>query len=381
MIDHLYIHVPFCDGKCHYCGFYSVMGAPDVIALYSGLVAGEYGRRQAAMPELRDFAPCTVYMGGGTPAMLGCDGMKRLVHALAERMSFGAVEEWTVELNPASASAAFLKTLAALGVNRISIGVQSFDDDALARIGRRHTADEACAAVKRAQDTGFADTGIDLIAGLPGVTPALWEATLAHALTLNLKHVSVYALTLEPDTPLAARVAAGLAVPDDEAQLAALAQAEAALGDAGFARYEISNYALPGCECRHNVGIWRGGDYLGLGAAAASRIGRARWMNSEDLEEYIGVLTREDALPPAASETLDEKDDAIERAMFALRLAEGIDPAAAARRFPGLRGSAGDWERRLADLARHGITERGGRGWRLTARGREVCDAVLRELV
>ena len=381
MTEHLYIHVPFCDGKCHYCGFYSVMREPDIIALYSGLVAKEYDRRLAAMPELRGFAPRTVYMGGGTPAMLGCDGMKRLVHALAERMSFGAVEEWTVELNPASASAAFLETLAALGVNRISIGVQSFDDDALARIGRRHTADEACAAVKRAQDAGFADTGIDLIAGLPGVTPALWEATLSRALTLGLKHLSVYALTLEPDTPLALQVAEGLEMPDDEAQLAALAQAEARLGQVGFARYEISNYALPGCECQHNLGIWRGGDYLGLGAAAASRVDRARWTNSEDLEEYIGALTREDGLPPAAFETLDEKDDAAERAMFALRLAEGIDPAAAAQRFPGLRGNVDDWERRLADLARHGITEHGGCGWRLTARGREVCDAVLRELV
>ena len=381
MAEHLYIHVPFCDGKCHYCGFYSVMGAPEVVARYSGLVAVEYDRRLAAMPELRGFAPRTIYMGGGTPAMLGSDGMKRLADSLAERVLFAAVEEWTVELNPASASAAFLKTLAALGVNRVSIGVQSFDDGTLSRIGRRHTADEACAAVKRAQDAGFANTGIDLIAGLPGVTPALWEATLAHALTLGLKHLSVYALTLEADTPLTAQVAAGLEVPGDEAQLAALAQAEATLGGSGFSRYEISNYALPGCECQHNLGIWRGGDYLGLGPASASRIGRLRWINGEDLEEYIGALTRAHELPPCDAETLDAADDATERAMFTLRLSEGIDPAAAARRFPSLRGSVEHWERRLADLVRHGITERGGCGWRLTARGREVCDAVLRELV
>jgi oxygen-independent coproporphyrinogen-3 oxidase len=380
MPDHLYIHVPFCDGKCHYCGFYSVMAAPGVVALYSGLPADEYDRRRAAMPELGGLSPRTVYMGGGTPAMLGCDGLKRLAHSLAERLTFDAVEEWTVELNPASASAAFLKTLASLGVNRISIGVQSFDDDTLSRVGRRHTAEEACAAVKRAQDAGFENTGIDLIAGLPGVTPTLWAETLERALTLGLRHLSVYALTLEPGTPLAVQVAAGLDLPGDEAQLAALAQAETLLGQAGFARYEISNYALPGCECLHNLGVWRGGDYLGLGPAAASRVGRSRWTNSEDLEEYIGALARGTDLPGTV-ETLSEQDDAAERALFALRLSEGVDPADDARRFPGLHDRVGHWERRLAGLARHGITERGGRGWRLTARGREVCDAVLRELV
>jgi oxygen-independent coproporphyrinogen-3 oxidase len=380
MPSHLYIHVPFCDGKCHYCGFYSVTAAPGVVSLYSDLPAGEYVRRRTEHPAIGDDRPRTIYMGGGTPVMLGCEGLTRLAHSLAEHVSLDAVEEWTVELNPGSASDAILDTLAALGVNRISIGAQSFDDATLARVGRRHTAQDADAAVKRAQDHGFANTGIDLIAGLPDVTPELWDETLEHALTLGLKHLSIYALTLEPGTPLAIQAAAGLALPDDAAQLAALAQAEARLGVAGFSRYEISNYALPGYECRHNLGIWRGNDYIGLGPAAASRVGPARWTNSEDLEEYIGALTRNLDIP-CARETLDELDDATERALFALRLSEGIDPAADAQRFPGLRARAEQWERRLADLARQGITERGGRRWRLTARGREVCDAVLRELV
>jgi oxygen-independent coproporphyrinogen-3 oxidase len=380
MPAHLYIHVPFCDGKCHYCGFFSVVAAPSVIALYSRLPADEFDRRRLALPELDDAPLKTVYMGGGTPAMLGGEGLKRLAHSLAERVSFGAVEEWTVELNPASASAGFLKALASLGVNRLSIGVQSFDDDTLARVGRRHTAEEACAAVKRAQDAGFANIGIDLIAGLPGATPALWAETLERSLALDLKHLSVYALTLEPDTPLAVQVAAGLTLPDDQAQLAALAQAEDLLRRGGFSRYEISNYALPGYECRHNLEVWRGSDYLGLGPAASSRIGRLRWTNSEDLEEYIAAFTQGSGLP-GTSEALSAEDDATERALFALRLAEGVDPAADARRFPALGAQAQHWEHRLAGLARHGITERGGRRWRLTARGREVCDAVLRELV
>ena len=380
MPAHLYIHVPFCDGKCHYCGFFSVVAAPSVIDLYSMLPAREYDCRRALLPEIDNGPLSTLYMGGGTPAMLGCEGLKRLADALAARLPLGTVEEWTVELNPASASDSILKALAAIGVNRISIGVQSFDDATLARMGRRHDAQAASAAVKRAQDAGFENTGIDLIAGLPGVSPALWQETLERAMSLSLKHLSIYALTLEPGTPLAVQVAAGLELPDDEAQLAALTQAEGALAQTGFTRYEISNYALPGFECRHNLAVWRGHDYLGLGPAAASRIGRSRWTNSEDLEEYINALSR-DSVPPGERDTLGAAEDAAERALFALRLHEGVDPAVDALRFPALGPQAELWERRLDELAAQGITERGGRRWRLTARGREVCDAVLRELV
>ncbi len=380
MPAHLYIHVPFCDGKCHYCGFFSVVATPSVVDLYSTLPAKEYDCRRAQLPELDESALCTLYMGGGTPAMLGSEGLKRLAGALCERFPFDTLEEWTVELNPASASAGLLKTLSAIGANRISIGVQSFDDATLARMGRRHDAEDAVAAIKRAQDAGFENTGIDLIAGLPGVTPSLWQETLDRAMSLTLKHLSVYALTLEPGTPLAVQVAAGLELPGDEAQLAALSEAESVLERAGFDRYEISNYARPGFECRHNLAVWRGYDFLGLGPAAASRVGRARWTNSEDLEEYIHAL-RNNTAPPGSHATLNAADDAAERAIFALRLSEGIDPAADALRFPALSDQADAWEQRLADLTVHGITERGGRRWRLTTRGREVCDAVLRDLV
>lgn len=380
MPSHLYIHVPFCDGKCHYCGFFSVVAVPSVVDLYSTLPAHEYDCRLARLPELGKDSPRTLYMGGGTPAMLGSEGLKRLADALAERFTFDTIEEWTVEINPASASADLFKTLSAIGANRISIGVQSFDDTTLAHMGRRHDAQAAITAVKRAQDAGFANTGIDLIAGLPGVTPSLWRETLDRAMSLSLKHLSVYALTLEPGTPLAVQVAAGLELPGDDAQLAALVQAEAALGEAGFARYEISNYAIPGFECRHNLAVWHGHDFLGLGPAAASRVGPARWTNSKDLEEYIHAV-QNNVAPPGTAAALDAVEDAAERVIFALRLSEGIDLSAEALRFPAWAGQARAWEQRLADLAIHGVTERKRHRWRLTARGREVCDAVLRELV
>jgi oxygen-independent coproporphyrinogen-3 oxidase len=379
MTPHLYIHVPFCDGKCHYCGFYSVVAAPSLTALYQDLPASELEHFLSSPHQAAGEPVRTVYMGGGTPALLGPEGLKRLADTLSDRVPLDGVEEWTVELNPASASPVILKALQGLGVNRLSIGAQIFDDDTLTRIGRRHTAETAYRAIRLAQDSGFNNVGIDLIAGLPKVTTALWQDTLEQATALGLTHLSVYALSLEPGTPLAAQAAKGLAVPGDDEQLASLAQAESVLNQAGYSRYEISNYALPGFECQHNLGIWRGNDFLGLGPAAASRVGHARWTNSEDLAEYIEALMQGQQ-PPCEKETLGATDDAMERIVFALRLSEGLDPFDAAQRFPVLRDRADLWEERLENLARHGITERGGLRWRLTARGREICDAVIRDL-
>jgi len=380
MLEHLYVHIPFCDGKCHYCGFYSVVSEPRLTALYRSLPAGELTLAMAAHPNLAESRISTVYMGGGTPALLGADGLRCLVSDIAAVLPLDAVEEWTIEINPASATVDLFRALRALGVNRISIGAQSFCDDTLARIGRRHTADATRRAVRLAQEAGFDDTGLDLIAGLPGVDTAEWTDTLEQAVSLDPAHLSVYAFSLEPGTPLARQAAIGdLTVPGDDAQLDALSLAETLLAEHGFARYEISNYAKPGRECRHNLGVWRGNDYLGLGPSAASRIGRTRWTNAEDLADYIEALA-ENRAPPRQAQTLNVEDDAIERAVFALRLEEGLDPFADAKRFPALADRADQWEERLEGLARQGIVERGGRRWRLTARGREVCDAAIREL-
>jgi len=380
MLEHLYIHVPFCDGKCHYCGFYSVMAEPRLTELYVGLPAAELVQTLAAHPHTAHQPVRTVYMGGGTPALLGADGLRRLAETINKILPLDALEEWTIELNPATVNAPLLEALRAVGVNRVSLGVQSFNDETLARIGRRHNAKTALQAIRLVQDAGFKNAGIDLIAGLPGVSADEWQQTLDRALSLNLVHLSVYALTLEPKTVMWRQAAAGsISIPGDDAQLAALSQAERALSQGGFERYEISNYALPGFECSHNLGVWRGNDYIGLGPAAASRIGRRRWTNDEDLADYIEALA-EPREPPRSDETLGEMDDAMERTVFALRLHEGLDPFAAADRFPELRDRAEIWEERLERLAREGITERGGRRWRLTARGREVCDAAIREL-
>lgn len=351
-----------------------------LVAIYPDLPLLEARLRVTGDSNLLSHSLETIYMGGGSPALLGTEGLRRLADGLRDIFPCDAVSEWTIELNPASMSQALLGTLRELGINRISIGVQSFSDPTLERIGRKHSAQAAIHAVRLAQQEGFGNTGIDLIAGLPGVTEAEWAKTLEQALALDVPHLSVYALSIEEGTPLARQVGDGkLVVPNDDAQLDALATAEAALGRAGYERYEISNYALPGYACKHNVGVWRGNDYLGLGPAAASRMKQQRWTTQSSLADYMETVLQGE-LPPSEAETLQPKDDAIERVMFALRLKEGFDPYAAAIRHPELQDVTDEWEERLETFARQGIVERGGLRWRLTARGREVCDAVIREI-
>ncbi|HOE61529.1 MAG TPA: radical SAM family heme chaperone HemW [Kiritimatiellia bacterium] len=380
MTDPLYIHVPFCDGKCHYCGFYSVLNSTRLIEDYPRLPARELAHLLDTRPAAVRTPIRTLYLGGGTPATLGESGLAELFRRLAEVTPLDSVEESTVELSPASVTPSLLNTLRRLGVNRLSIGVQCFNDAALARIGRRHDAATAIRAIRMAREAGFTNLGIDLIAGLPEVTPEQWLDSLQQVLSLDLQHLSVYALTVEPGTALAYQAEKGLLLPDETAQLADLDQADTLLCRAGFTRYEISNYALPGFACQHNLAVWRGSDYIGLGPSASSRLGRDRWTNERDLEGYTDALGR-NASPPRMHETLTALDDATERTLFALRLKEGFDPAERAARFPVLQEHILGWEKKLEALERHGITERAECRWRLTARGREVGDAVIRELL
>lgn len=287
-----------------------------------------------------------------------------------------------MELNPASATRGVLETLLRSGATRLSFGVQSFDDGVLRRAGRRHDAQTAREAVREAARLGFRDAGIDLIAGLPGDGAATWRRTLEETLRLGLKHVSVYALTVEPGTPLAEERERGAwEPPDDGEMLERLALAEELLGGAGFARYEISNYAQPGFECRHNLAVWRGEDYLGLGPSAASRAGLRRWTRSRGPEQYVAALEAGREPPCSEDETLSARADAVERAIFALRLAEGLDTSALQRRFPAQAELFKEWDATLALEAERGLAEKTPEGaWRLTARGREVCDAILGDL-
>ncbi len=378
---HLYLHVPFCESKCGYCAFYSVTTADAAArAAYPDLALREWDLLGAAPGRIE-----TLYVGGGTPGLLGTEGFRRLADGLRARGLLDELAEWTVELNPVSAGAPLLTAMRAAGVNRLSFGAQCFDDAVLRRLGRRHTAAGIRRALARARQAGFVNLGIDLIAGLPGMTTAGWRETLRQALDLGCAHLSVYGLGVEPGTRLQAAVREGLAVPGTDEQMDALAVAERMLAAGGFDRYEISNYALAGMACRHNLAVWRGEDYIGIGPAAASRCGRRRWTNLADLPAYQAALMAVSLPPRSSTDELDAAEDALERFAFGARLGEGISPAAAARAWPVLASRVSSWEACLARLTAQGIAEPVPDGddprWRLTTRGREVADAVIRELL
>ena len=349
----IYVHFPFCRSKCAYCALRSRSGVPEAErAAYVKRVVGEIGS------VAEDIG--TIYFGGGTPAL--CD--LRTVCA-AVRSAFGKEYEFTVELNPCDVTPTLLAELREGGVNRISMGVQSLDDCALRAMGRPHTAAEAEAAFRTVREAGFRNVGFDLIAGWPGTSASSWGQTLERACALNPDHVSVYTLIREPETKLDRDVREGRVVlPDDDAALAQHDAARAALASIGLARYEVSNFARPGFECRHNVSVWRGDDYIGIGEGAHGREGLRRTVGNAEGGYDVTSLSPE--------------EDALERALFALRMAEGIDLEAIALRWPVLAPRLAAWRTELLSLVRHGIVRDVAVGrFALTDRGFEVCDAVI----
>lgn len=376
----LYLHIPFCAAKCKYCGFYSVAPANEMLKEYPHLLVREALLRR----EETQTPPATVYFGGGTPGLLGADGFETVFRLMKNDAGIDLAQaaEITVELNPASTTRDLLRTLRRLNVTRLSFGVQSFCDATLARIGRLHTADGASAALALAKAEGFADVGFDLIASLPGVSDAEWASTLEEAIRFAPKHLSVYDLIIEPGTPFAQAAEAGEITSDDAHEMDLLRATEERLADAGFERYEISNYALPGYACRHNLAVWHGEDYIGLGPAASSRHKLTRRKNAPDLAAYCAAL-RDNRLPPTEeNDLLGPVADAVERFVYGLRLREGVSPNTFADRYPAASKFVAFWDAKLADLEKVGITEQvADNRWHLTARGLEVCDAVIEQLL
>ncbi len=377
-VRHLYIHVPFCSGKCAYCAFYSVPYDAALADRFLDALAREL-LRWAGRGAVEDCQ--TLYIGGGTPSVLSEDQWVRLLSVLAPVVSAG-VAEWTVEANPGTLTPAVLERMVAAGVNRISMGVQSFDTTVLQHMQRCHAACDVGPFVERVRAAGISNIGLDLIAGLPGVDVAGWGATVEQAIALEPAHISVYALGLEPGSALSQWVRRGTAVvPNDEAVLKALEQAEGALEAAGHRRYELSNYALPGRECIHNLSCWRGGDYIGFGPAAASRAGLKRWTHKADLTAYCRALEGHQA-PPAEREEVDARTDLVERLMFGLRLTEGVAVESKCKA-AGKIGAAlwRDWRTEWVRLEKEGLLTRSPSHWKATRRGCDVLDAVLEQLV
>ena len=370
----LYVHFPFCRRKCAYCALHSSAGSTPAMR------ANHVSRAVKCVSGVEDRRFRTVYFGGGTPALCDLRPFRGL---------FPEDAEFTVELHPLDATDEKLDELKSIGVNRISLGVQSFCDTTLASMERLHSSEEAVRAFRRIRGAGFLNSGLDLIVGWPGDKGALDSAR--RAVDLGAVHVSVYTLIVEPGTPLAGKAGGkGFEIPSDDATLDVLSSVRGILSEAGIARYEISNYAKPGFECRHNLAVWHGEDYLGIGPGAYSRVGRRRWHVAEG-EDADGGGWRK-----VGEATLDAAQDARERALFALRLADGLDfvraerlfkpsadePDARQRQVEEWKTTLEAWRTRLDALVAEGIVRRLSKmRYALTDRGFEVCDAVAAELI
>ncbi len=362
-LKHLYIHIPFCLQICPYCSFYKDIAGPGKADPLVDAIIREaelFGHRAA---------PRTVFIGGGTPTALSVLQLERLFAGLRCHLDLSAVREFTIEMNPATVTARKAVLLLEAGVNRVSMGVQSWDPGLLRLLGRVHDAAQVRSSFAVLRSAGFDNLNLDLIYGIPGQTPAQWEDSIRCTMELGPDHISAYCLTYEEDTDFFRRKTKGEFREDVDRDAVFFEIAAGLLHDGGYAQYEISNYARPGRTCRHNIAYWEGADYLGLGPSAWSTVGDRRWQNVPDTAAYVramqsGVrpLTSEEILPAATREA--------EKVAFGLRMNAGVDPARLAVNHD-----------LVANLRAEGLLEDHGPRVRLTERGRLLADEIAAALM
>ena len=317
----IYIHIPFCRSKCDYCDFYSLAGRDDRMDQYQKALLSHI--RETA-PLAQDFPVDTIYIGGGTPSYYGAKRLKELLGVVHKLYKVEKDAEVTVECNPDSVDVKSLKILRKAGVNRLSMGMQSANACELERIHRIHTPQQVNEAATAARKAGFTNLSLDLIYGLPGQTMDSWKATVEHALSLIPQHLSCYGLKVEEGTPLAARVAEGEVLPDDDQQADLYLWTVGRLERAGYPQYEISNFAKPGFASRHNLRYWLTQPYIGFGPGAHSDFGGRRYSFVRDLDAYIqGVLQGGDIIDE--SEIIPKRERCGEYLMLRLRTVQGIN--------------------------------------------------------
>ncbi len=365
----LYLHIPFCVRKCAYCDFPSHAGKEALIPAYVEALKSEIIESGHKWPGRRVE---TVFFGGGTPSILTGAQMQTLMDAVRAAFPVSPDAEISMEANPGTLTPDKLIAYRDAGINRLSIGVQALDDRLLRGIGRIHTRDEAIQAVHMAHDAGFENINMDLMYGLPGQSIGDFTDTLSQALALPVKHLSMYSLIVEEGTPLYRRVEQGEKIPGDEETLDMQHMAARKAEEYGLKRYEISNYALPGYECRHNLVYWRRGEYLGLGCAAHSLMEEARFSNTPDLAAYLAG-EREDS-----RQMLTETDRLEETVMLALRTSEGMDMTS----YACLAGKSFPKKAKIIDrLVRENLARLEKGRLLLTEKGMDVLNAVIEALV
>ncbi|MGE5560599.1 MAG: radical SAM family heme chaperone HemW [Chloroflexota bacterium] len=387
----LYVHIPFCVRKCAYCDFLS---AATPVATQRRYVAALHREIElmAGRPEISGRHFATLYVGGGTPTVLPPADLADIIDACLRRFRFSRAGsdvdalEVTVEANPGTVTVDGLARLRAAGANRLSLGVQSFDRTLLAELGRIHSAADACAAVAAARAAGFANINLDLMFALPGQTLAQWTGTLDLAIALEPEHISAYSLIVEEGTPFYDRDRRGeLARPDEETEAAMYEAAIARLTAAGYHHYEISNFARPGREARHNLIYWHNDDYLGLGLGAWSYLprdaagGRVRDANPRDLTAYCESLERGRLPARVDGEMPARRHELTETIIMGLRLIDGLDLEAFCERFNIALDDAYPGVRR--DLEALGLVEVVDNRLRLTRRGLLLANRVFAAFV
>ncbi len=373
----LYIHFPFCLRKCLYCDFNSLAGSRVPASEYMAAVIREMELRAERLDAPADSP--TLYFGGGTPSLMEPCLVEDVIRTAARCYGLDAAAEITMEANPGTLTKAKLAGYRSAGVNRLSLGVQSFNDAMLSRLGRVHSAREAREAFATARETGFANIGIDLIHTLPGQTLAMWEGDLGEALSLAPGHVSAYGLTIEEGTPFHALAEAGtLVLPLEEEAVRMFQATSVTLQGAGYEQYEISNFALPGFRSRHNQVYWRRESYLGFGAGAHSFMGAPpwgiRWKNPDSSSAYLDAISR-DTLPEEEVSLLGKRDAMAERLFLGLRMREGVADDLFRREFGMTIGEA--YPDELPELLAAGLLQWQEGALRLSERGLIISNQVF----
>ena len=371
----IYIHIPFCRSKCDYCDFYSLAGREERMDAY----------QKALLAHIRETAPLaqaypvdTVYFGGGTPSYYGDKRLRELLAAIQKQFNLEKEAEITLEANPDSVDMRMLRRLRRAGFNRLSMGMQSACPEELAAIHRPHTAEQVDQAVAAARKAKLKNLSLDLIYGLPGQTMESWKATVEHALSLEPEHLSCYGLKVEEGTPLAKRVEAGELLPDDDTQADLYLWTVERLEQAGFPQYEISNFAKPGFESRHNLRYWLTQPYIGFGPGAHSDFGGRRYSFVRDLEEYIGgvlkggnIIDSEDLIP--------QRERSGEYLMLRLRTLRGIEEWEYRRTY---FMDFAPLEQRLEEFAKQGWAGKTEEGrWHLTPQGFLLSNQLIGDLM
>jgi oxygen-independent coproporphyrinogen-3 oxidase len=357
-VEHLYLHIPFCAKICPYCSFY----------VHGGAVSKQEGFVDALVSEIRqanvEWNLKTIFIGGGTPSMISPLLFEKILKSLPPLESTG---EFTLEVNPATVTEKKMEVWKKGGVNRISLGVQSFREEELKILGRQHSPEEAAETFKSVVRYGFCNVSMDLIFGLPGQTGDHWRENLKCATSLASNHLSAYQLTYEEDTPFFEKMSRGLIVPDEEARGEMFQMTEVLLGEVGLSRYEISNYSKAGFESRHNQAYWDGKNYLGLGPSAVSTVQMRRWTNVPDTDRYISDI-KNGRDPHRTIEELTPDILWKERVMLGLRTRQGLPQSHFELRVGSLSI--------LQKMRENGLMQNEGGQWTLTSTGRLVSDSV-----